>query len=233
MFDWKKFEAAGSAFEVCRGDAVTFLKSLPDDCVDAFVTDAPYGIDLKLGTNHRGRNSIAGDGRVEAWKLWRRWVPEAARVAKPDTSHLFFGTWKSPWMYEVLAEHFLVKGSIVWNKRTFGLGHYLRPQWEQIYFCVKGKPPRRGVAPSDVWEIPRILRPQHPCEKPVPLLRRAIGLVSDPGQTICDPFCGIGAAVVAAVLEGRRCIASEIDPSYAQLTIARARDALKGTDNAS
>ncbi|HLL88968.1 MAG TPA: hypothetical protein VK324_06670, partial [Tepidisphaeraceae bacterium] len=120
-------------FSVVRRHCLGVLRDLPDGSIDSFVTDPPYGIALKLGTRKRGERSIAGDGRLEARRLWRDVLPEMARAAKPDTAHLVFGTWKSPWMLELLHEHFDVKGCIVWDKRTIGLGHLLRPRWEMIY----------------------------------------------------------------------------------------------------
>lgn len=217
-------------WRVVRGDAVHALRSVADGSVDAFVTDPPYGIELKLGTNRTGRaRSIAGDGRAEAKKLWREWVPEAYRAAKADSAHLVFGTWKSPWMHEALAAHFDVKGCIAWDKRVIGLGHYVRPRWEMAYLCVKGKPPRRvDPAPADVWECGRVMRPRHPCEKPVELLRRAVRLVSSPGELVCDPFAGIFSTGVAAVTEGRRFLGMELDVRYCGLGRQRLEQAAHG-----
>lgn len=217
MFNWNSFVLSPRPWWIHAGDALHLLRAIPDGVIDSIVTDPPYGIALKLGTRSQ-RNSIAGDGKLQAKKLWERWIPEAYRVAKADSTHLVFGTWKSPWMHDLLSQHFAVKGCIAWDKRVIGLGHYLRPRWEMIYFCTKGRPPRRGVAPCDLWEQARIHRTQHPCEKPVPLLRRAVCLVSDPGEIVLDPFCGIGAAITAAVLEGRRGLGSEINRRYARMS---------------
>ncbi len=197
-----------------RGDAVARLRRLDDESVDAIVTDPPYGIELKLGTRRRGARSIVGDGRKSAVRLWSRWLPEAARVARPDTLHCVFGTWKSPWMPELLAKHFRVVGCVVWDKRIIGLGHHLRPRWEQIYVVAKGRPPRRGSAPADVWDVARLHKTRHPCEKPVALLRRCVELVSDEGQLVLDPFAGIASTGLAAAACGRRFLGFELDPQF-------------------
>ncbi|MGE5608852.1 MAG: DNA-methyltransferase [Bacillota bacterium] len=154
------------------------------------MTDPPYGIALQLKCNRIRPATIIGDGRQEAPKLWRSFLPELARVAKDNTAHLVFGTWKSIWMKDLLSEHFTVKGCIVWDKRCIGLGYYLRPRWELIWYCVKGNPPKPRKAPADIWECLRELRPLHPCQKPVALLRRCIQFVSRPGDLVCDPFAG-------------------------------------------
>ncbi len=204
-------------YQLYRGDSLRLLAATPAESVDAVVTDPPYGIALQLNTRPDGRRRIAGDGRAEARRLWERWVPEAWRVARPDTAHVVFGTWKSPWMLDVLSAHFAVKGCICWDKRRIGIGFHLRTRWELAYFCVKGKPPRRSKSESDLWECSRPHRPRHVCEKPVDLLRRAVRLVTDPGMLVMDPFAGIFSTGVAAVLEGRRFVGGEIDPAYWRL----------------
>jgi site-specific DNA-methyltransferase (adenine-specific) len=226
--------------QIIRGNCLHHLSRLADDSVDAFVTDPPYGIELQLGTSRNPRR-IAGDGRLEARKLWRDFLPHAHRLAKPDTAHHFFGTWKSIWIADLLAEHFAIKGCIVWYKRPFGLGYYLRPQWELAWYCHKGKPPRPAKAPSDVWEHARPARPLHPCHKPTDLLRRAIRQVLPPEcrdpaapPLVVDPFAGIGSTAVAAVQEHVRFLGIEIDPRYATLARQRiaAAQAERGSDNA-
>jgi DNA modification methylase len=126
---------------------------------------------------------------------------------------------------DVISRHFRIKGCIAWNKRLWGLGYYLRPQWEMIYLCAKGKPQPPAKAPGDIWEAIRLIKTRHPCEKPVELMRRAIRLTSSPLQIICDPFAGIGSTGVAAMLEGRRFVGSEIDGRHALLAGRRIEEA--------
>jgi site-specific DNA-methyltransferase (adenine-specific) len=212
-----------------RGDALRLLRALPDESVDSFVSDPPYGISLKLGTtsNLGLARSIAGDGPAEARQLWRAWVPEAYRAAKPNTAHLIFGTYKSPWMHRVLSKHFAVKGCIVWDKRQISLGYYLRPRWEMIYLCHKGKPPKPVPAPADIWTVNRQHRPLHPCQKPIDLMQKAVVYACPPGGIVVDHFAGIASTGVAALLEGRRFIGAEIDPRHHKLGTRRLRDALQ------
>ncbi|MGB7158155.1 MAG: DNA methyltransferase [Tepidisphaeraceae bacterium] len=204
---------------------------MPDRSVDAFVTDPPYGIELSLQWTKTPK-VVIGDGRVEAQRLWKAFVPEAFRIARDDTAHVFFGTWKSPWMHDVLASAFTVKGCIVWYKRQWGLGYYLRPRWELAFLCHKGKPPLPTKAEGDVWEHARDGRLLHPCQKPVELLRRAVRLVAPPGVPrgrliVCDPFAGIFSTGVAAIAEGCRFYGSEIDPRYVKVGRARLKLALQ------
>ena len=102
-----------------RGDCRRHLARMADASIDAFVTDPPYGIELSLQWT-RQKKVVRGDGRLEARRLWADFLPHAARLAKPDTAHLFFGTWKSIWIADLLREHFDGKGCVVWYKNTWG-----------------------------------------------------------------------------------------------------------------
>jgi site-specific DNA-methyltransferase (adenine-specific) len=67
----------------------------------------------------------------------------------------------------------------------------------------------------------------HPTEKPVRLAERIIALISDPGDTIYDPFMGSGSFGVAAVKMGRKYIGSEIDGGYFETACKRMKEASK------
>jgi site-specific DNA-methyltransferase (adenine-specific) len=65
----------------------------------------------------------------------------------------------------------------------------------------------------------------HPTEKPVRLAERIIALISDPGDTIYDPFMGSGSFGVACVRTGRKYIGSEISDAYFQIAYKRIKAA--------
>jgi DNA modification methylase len=225
MKDVAAFVRSSTPFEVIRGDCLRVLKLLPDKSVDAFATDPPYGIELRrFGRKER---AIAGDGRIEAQRLWESFVPEAYRAAKDDTAHAFFGTWKSPWMLDILRASFEVKACVIWHKSIWGLGYWVRPQWELFYLCTKGKPRLPAKAEPDVWKFGNVHRPQHPCQKPVELMRRVVKLVAPSGGLIVDPFAGIFSTGVAAVMEDCRFLGVERDARYCRMGRARINQAIK------
>lgn len=61
----------------------------------------------------------------------------------------------------------------------------------------------------------------HPCPIPEALAERLVVLLSDPGQTVVDPFAGSGTVGVAALINGRKFIGAELDPAYADIAEAR------------
>ena len=212
-----------ASVDLYHGDCLEVMASIPDGSVDSFVSDPPYGMNLKP---QRGRTqSILGDGNDEAPDLWAAFLPHAARIAKDDTAHLFFSRWSEAWVKPLLAEHFTVKGCIVWSKTNFGIGYYVRPQWELAYYCHKGKPPKPAKAESDVWVHKRVARPVHSCEKPVGLMERAVRLCAPDGGVVVDPFMGVGSTGLACVNTGRQFIGIERDDKYFAIASERIANA--------
>ena len=64
-------------------------------------------------------------------------------------------------------------------------------------------------------------RPDHPCPKPIWLMRRQVDQFTDPGETILDPFCGSGTTLVAAYQLGRRAVGIELEERWAEVTAKR------------
>lgn len=76
-----------------------------------------------------------------------------------------------------------------------------------------------GKNPSDVWEIPNVKnnhieKTVHPCQFPVELVERLILSMTDPGDSVFDPYMGVGSALVAAVKHGRLGYGCDIVQEY-------------------
>jgi modification methylase len=67
---------------------------------------------------------------------------------------------------------------------------------------------------SSVWLIPAESDPRHPQSFPVELAERLIRMFSYAGDTVLDPFAGIGTTSAAARAWGRNSIAVEIEQRY-------------------
>lgn len=85
---------------------------------------------------------------------------------------------------------------------------------------------KKGVPLGDVWDIP-FLNPKakertgYPTQKPLLLLERIVGLATDEGDVILDPFCGSGTTLVAAKLLNRQSIGIDISADAIALTKER------------
>lgn len=64
---------------------------------------------------------------------------------------------------------------------------------------------------------------RHICPLQLEVIRRALKLWTNPGDTVLSPFSGIGSEVVTAVEMGRRAIAAELKASYYRQGVANLR----------
>lgn len=198
------------------GDCLEVLRSLPDGCVNAVVTDPPYG----MGWNTNSRRYTGGNRalrRVEGRDDWPvihgddqlfdpvPWLAFSKVVlwgANHYTMRLPVGTTLA-WIKK--ADHlfgtFLSDAEIGWMKGGHGVYCYRKPF-----------PPPVRAAESGIG------RCAHPTQKPVGLMRWCIRrLKLPPGSTILDPFAGSGTTGVAALAEGMRCILIEREPAYCDI----------------
>ncbi len=62
---------------------------------------------------------------------------------------------------------------------------------------------------------------EHPCPKPIELYKWILEEVTNPGDTILDPFMGSGTTGVACHQTGRNFIGIEIDENYYNIACER------------
>ena len=67
---------------------------------------------------------------------------------------------------------------------------------------------------------------KHPTQKPVQLMEHFVLLLSNPGDTVLDPFMGSGSTGVAARRNGndRKFIGIELSPEYIELATQRIKE---------
>ena len=84
---------------------------------------------------------------------------------------------------------------------------------------------------AEIWEIPNVKsnHPEktiHPCQFPVELVERCVLALTNEGDWVLDPFCGVGSALIAGIKHGRRVIGAERESSYVEI----ARQRIKAFD---
>lgn len=77
---------------------------------------------------------------------------------------------------------------------------------------------------QQTWKLPGTSTRDHPAPFPVDLADRLIRMFSFVGDTVLDPFAGIGTTLVAAAQAGRNGIGTEIDSNYMELARQRLAD---------
>lgn len=198
---------------IIHGDSLSVLRGLPDGCIDAVITDPPYGIGYESRTGARVKN----DKSPFIWFLY-----DAFRVLKPNGGALAcFTRWdvQQAFIDAMRIAGFVVKSEVVWDKVSHGMGDtkaQFAPSHENILFAVRGKYAFPGARPRDVLTHKKLGSASrvHPTEKPVGLLEDIITSVTRPGDLILDPFAGSGSTLAAAKQTGRRYIGVELDAGH-------------------
>lgn len=84
-----------------------------------------------------------------------------------------------------------------------------------------------GAAATWTYGTVKKDRPDHPCPKPLGLMRELVYLFTDPDELILDPFVGSGTTLIAAKQLGRRAIGIEIDEKFAEVAARRLEETAK------
>jgi len=207
------------------GDCLEVLPSL--DCVDAVVTDPPYGI---------ADSAIQGQGRtgkrvgaVNTWHAASWWDKEinpewCKAVCGVAPLVAWFGQWRKREQIEA-AMPFPLRAEIVWAKDCHaGPPCPVAPRDERIWvFSEKGI--KGATFETSVWDqavIPTWSQKEHKNEKPVALMRRLIAWTG--AKSILDPFMGSGTTGVACMNMGLPFVGVEIDAAHFARACRRIED---------
>lgn len=226
--------------ELHAGDALPWLAAMPDESVDAIITDPPYS---SGGSTHSAKTQapskkyvnsdryaeFVGDNRdTRSWAYWcHLWLSEAHRIAKPGARLMMFSDWRQlPTASDVLqAAGWLWRGIVTWDKtegsRAPHTG-YFRHQGEFVLWATKGPcgkvdgGPFAGVYRCSV----KAREKQHMTAKPPELMDHLLGPLA-PGSVIVDPFAGSGTTGLAALSKGCHFLGAEMVPAYYDIMTER------------
>ncbi len=85
-----------------------------------------------------------------------------------------------------------------------------------------------------VWDIPNVKanhieKTIHPCQFPVELVERCVLALTNEGDRVLDPYCGVGSALLAALMHNRRAVGVDKDSEYISVSIERIYQLFNGT----
>lgn len=109
---------------------------------------------------------------------------------------------------------------------------------------LSGNP--KGKNPSDFWgmiseewedgilEIPNVKanHPEktiHPCQFPIALVERFILALTNEGDTVFDPYSGVGSTIIASLKQNRKAIGADQEEKYIKITRERIENFQQGT----
>lgn len=86
----------------------------------------------------------------------------------------------------------------------------------------------------EIWDIPNVKwnhpeKTAHPSQFPIELVERLVLALTDPGDTVLDPYMGVGSSLLAAILHGRKAIGVDKTQAYVDHAIERIAAAFGGT----
>lgn len=186
-----------------HGDSREVMRTLPDGSLDLLLTAPPQ------------EDGAALDGVLAA----------AAAKLKPNSHAYVFATWQTyPDVAGIVERHFELRNTLAWVKdtgETAGGRDNYGDQYEVILFAHKGRRHLNGRRAGDVVRFDTVASPQHPAEKPVPLLRYLLGKSTQERETVLDPFMGVGNTCLAAQLARRGFVGIERDRGRYEQAVRR------------
>lgn len=89
---------------------------------------------------------------------------------------------------------------------------------------ISGNP--LGKNPSDVWDIPNVKsnhveKTDHPCQFPVGLVERLVLALTNKGDSVLDPYLGVGSTAIAAIKNGRHAYGCDVVREYVDIAEER------------
>lgn len=219
-------------FQLTQGDAVAWLRTLPNASVDLVVTDPPYESLEKhraIGTTTRLKHSKASSNdwfSIFPNSRFPELFTEIYRVLKKDTHFYLFCDPETMFVAKPLAEAagFKFWKPLIWDKCSIGMGYHYRARYECVLFFEKGKRKLLDLGIADIIEHKRI-NGGYPAEKPPEVSEVLIKQSTDTNQLVIDPFMGSGSAGVAAIRNGRHFRGNDLCLEAFEITQQRLLDA--------
>ena len=228
-------------YKLFNGDCLEVMADMPDNSVDAVITDPPYGT-----------TACKWDAVIPFEPMWR----ELRRLIKPGGAIVLFGSepFSSALRMSNIKEY---KYDWVWDKKKGGNIMNLKQQPYKVhesisvfnarnYYPVMVPQKQRtgrtysageanGIAdygdvrtykekhPRSIIEISNANQRDktHPTQKPVALMEYLIRTYTNEGETVLDFTMGSGTTGVACINTGRNFIGIEKDAEYFRIAQER------------
>ena len=218
-----------------HGDCMEVMKDIPDESVDAIITDPPYNISRDNNFHTMGRAGIDFGEWDKGFDL-TKWIGVAQPVLKKGGNIVIFNDWKNlSYIVESLESNgFIVKDLIRWKKTNAMPRNRDRrfiTDYEVAIWAVKKGGKWTFNRLSDTYEIPEItggltpisekLNGGHTTQKPVYLMRWLIERLTNDKDVILDPFMGSGTTGVACLYTSRSFIGIELGAEYFEIAKKR------------
>jgi DNA modification methylase len=208
---------------IVQGDCLEVMSTMPDGCVDAVVTDIPYGEVNRHSNGLRTLDKLDAD--VVTFDL--NVLADLFGRLSTGSVYAFCGTEQVSGIRKALVSLGLSTRLCVWEKTNPSPMNGEHLWLSSIEACVFGKKPGATFTrkcESPVFRFPVCTNQVHPTQKPIGLMCYLTQSSTNQGDIILDPFCGSGTTCVAAKKLGRRYIGIELSEKYCRIASNRVQN---------
>lgn len=212
-----------SNIKLYNDDCLNVLKTIPDNSIDLVVSDPPYRV-ISGGKPHKkGQPSgmlSKNDGKIFKYNDINPeiWIPEVYRVLKEGTQcYLMTNVLNMENYLRICRETgFGLHTILPCEKQNCTPSRWYMKNCEFALFLRKGKAKSiNNLGSKMIQKFNNIIgNKNHPCQKPVDMMKSWIENSSNEGDTVLDMFMGTGSTGVAAKELHRDFIGIEIDKEY-------------------
>ena len=231
--------------KIFNEDCLTTLKRLEDNSVNLIVTSPPYNknyYSAKDQTPKKGfsvawrkisYDSFSDNLEPKEYINWQKEIlKECCRVLKEDGS-IFYNHSdilnKHNTIHPTFVYDFPLKQTLIWNRlNTPKLdNNYFFPINEYVFWIKKNKNSKpkfyrnKCSFTKSVFNLTADAKNKHPAPFPIELPNNFILACTDVDDIVYDPFMGSGTTAIAAILNKRRYLGSEISKAYWQTSTKR------------
>lgn len=206
--------------QVIHGDCLVEMANIPDKSVDMVLTDIPYGEVNRFSAGLR--NLDKGSADVCTFSI-EEMLDSVIRVTR-GSIYVFCGTEQVSKIRAAFVAHGMSTRIIVWSKTNPSPMNGQHIWLSSIELCVYGKFKNaifNEHCKGSVLNYPCGRGKQHPTEKPLKLFEYLVGVSSNEGDLVLDPFAGSGTTGVACLNTKRNFILIEKEQKYVDIIKAR------------
>lgn len=214
----------GSAADA--GDAARVMQN---ERAQLMLTDPPYNVDYTGGAGKERapiENDSMEDGDFRA--LLGKAFANYRAYLRPDSSFYVFFSLSTTAAFEAMLREagFFIRCHLIWAKNHFVLtfNRYKQCHEAILYGHLNGEVDAwyGDNAQSTVWLAPRpSANKEHPTQKPVELMEKALINSTKRGDIVMDFFGGSGSTLIACERMGRKARVIELVPNFVDVICRR------------
>lgn len=227
---------------VHKGAMEDLCYSLGSGFCDHVITDPPYAIDMaNLDQTNHSINDIDSvkieHDVIDNLALYEKMFPAVHRALRDNGFFIFFYDLDHHEKLQKLAREtgFAVqRWPLIWSKSHACINQAAGKNWTKNYevamVCRKGNATLLCAQSSSIWTgTADDLKVQlgHPFVKPLKLWQWLFNAVAMRGQTILDPFAGVGSSTIAAIESNLLPIAFELNSAHYDRLVINAANAFR------